>query len=80
MPYGYIVILVVIALTLYFVFASTASLVAKALVLGVLDVCLACLFWFQRFSLAALLLIVGLGIFISLYRICAQAGSSDRRD
>jgi hypothetical protein len=80
MPYGYIVIIAVIALTLYYVFATAASLVSKALVLGVLGVCLACFFWLPRFSLAALFLMVGLGIFISLYRICAQAGSSDRRD
>ena len=80
MPYGYIVILAVIAMTLYFVFATTASLISKALVLGVLGFCLACIFWLHRFSLAALFLMVGLGIFISLYRICAQARSSNRRD
>ncbi|MGA3284967.1 MAG: hypothetical protein ABSD57_10985 [Verrucomicrobiota bacterium] len=80
MPYGYIVIIAMMALTLYLVFATAVSLIAKALVLGVLGACLACLFWLPRFSLAALLLMVGLGIFISLYRICAQARSSNRRD
>jgi len=80
MPYGYIVIIAVIALTLYFVFATAASFIAKALVLGVLGVGLVGLFWLPQYSLAALLLMVGLGIFISFYRICAQARSSDRRD
>lgn len=80
MPYGYIVIIAVIALTLYYVFATVASLISKVLVLGVLGVCLVFLFWLHRFSLAALFLMVGLGIFISLYRICAQARSSDRRN
>jgi hypothetical protein len=80
MPYGYIVIVAVTGLTLYFVIATQASLIAKALVSGVLGACLTCLFWFPQYSLAALLLMVGLGIFISLYRICAQARSSDRRD
>jgi len=80
MPYGYIVIVAVIALTLYYVLATAASFVSKAVVLGVLGVCLVCLFWLHRFSLAAMLLMVGLGIFISLYQICAQARSSNRRD
>jgi hypothetical protein len=78
MPYGFIVIITVIALTLYFVFATKASLVAKVLVLGVLGVCLAGLFWFPQFSLVALLLLIGLGIFLLLYQRCAKARSSDR--
>jgi hypothetical protein len=73
MSYGYIVIIAVIALTLYFVFATKAWLIAKALVLVVLGACLAALFWFPEFSLAALLLMIGLGIFLSFYRICARA-------
>lgn len=80
MPYGYIVLVAVIALSLYYVFATSASFISKVLVLGVLGFCLACFFWLHRFLLAALFLMVGLGIFISLYRICAQARSSDRRD
>jgi len=80
MPYGYIVLAAVIALTLYYVLGTPASLVSKVLVLGVLGFCLACLSWWHRFTLAALFLIVGLGIFISLYRICVQARSSNRRD
>lgn len=78
MPYGYIVIVAVIALTWYYVFATDASLVSKALVAGVLGFCLACLFWWHRFSLAAFFLMVGLGIYISFYRIYEQSRSSDR--
>jgi phosphatidylglycerophosphate synthase len=46
----------------------------------VLGFCLACFFWLHRFTLAALFIMVGLGIFISFHRIVAQARSSDRRD
>ena len=80
MPYGFIVIIAVIAPKLHFVFATKASLIAKAPVLGVLGICLAGLIWFPQFSLAALLLIIGLGIFLSLYQRCAKACSSDRLD
>ncbi len=80
MPYGYIVLVAVIALTLYYVFATSASVISKVLVLGVLGFCLACFFWLHRFMLAALFLMVGLGVFISFYRIIAQARSSNRRD
>jgi hypothetical protein len=78
MPYGYIVIIGVIGLTLYFVFASHASLVSKTLVLAVLGACLLCLFWLHRYSLLALLVLVGLGIFISFYRLIEQTRSSGR--
>jgi len=80
MPYGFIVLIAVVALTLYFVFATSASVISKVLVLGVLGFCLACFFWLHRFTLAALFIMVGLGIFISFHRIVAQARSSDRRD
>jgi hypothetical protein len=80
MPYGYIVLVAVIALTLYYVFATSASVISKVLVLGVLGFCLACFFWLHRFMLADLFLMVGLGVFISFYRIIAQARSSNRRD
>jgi hypothetical protein len=79
MPYGYIVLVSVIALTLYFVFATSASFISKVIVLGVLGFCLVCFFWLHRFTLAALFITVGLGIFISLYRIHAQAHSPGRR-
>ena len=80
MPYRYIVLIAAIALTLYYILRSPASLVSKLLVLGVLGFCLGCFFWWHRFTLAALFLMVGLGIFVSFYRSCAQARSSDRRD
>jgi multisubunit Na+/H+ antiporter MnhF subunit len=80
MPYGLIVLVIVIALTYYYVFATSASLISKALVLGVLGFCLSCFFLFHRFALAASLIMTGLGIFISVYRIIAQARSPDRRD
>ncbi len=78
MPYGYIVIAGVMALTLYYAIATEASLISKVLVVGMAGFCLACLFWWHRFSLAALFIMVGLGVFISLYRIYAQSRSSDR--
>src|SRR5260370_19404990 len=80
MGYGYIVIIAVIALTLYYVLLSAASSVSKVVVVGVLVICLACLFWLHRYTLAALFGLVGLGVFISFYRIREQARSSDRRD
>ena len=80
MPYGLIVIAAVIALTVHYVFCTGASLIPKVLVIGVLGVCLAFIYWLHRFSLAALLLMVALGIYISFYRIYAQARSSNRRD
>ena len=79
MPYGYIVVVAVLALTLYYVFATDASLISKVLVVGLLGFCLACLFWWHRFSLAALLLMVGLGIFISFYRIYKRSQFPTRR-
>jgi nicotinamide riboside transporter PnuC len=78
MPYGYIIIIAVIGLTLYFVFATGASRFSKTLVFGVLGACLLCRFWLHRYSLWALFVMVGLGIFISFYRIYEQARSSGR--
>jgi hypothetical protein len=80
MPYGYIVLATVTALALYYVFATAASLVSKVLVLAVLGFCLGCFFWWHRFTLAALFIMVGLGIYISFYRIFAEARASSRRD
>lgn len=62
MPYGYIVLFAVIALTVYFVFATPAPHIAKGVVLGVMGFCLACIFWWHRFTLAAFFIMVGLGI------------------
>ena len=78
MPYGYIVIVGAIALTLSYVFATSASLVSKVLVLGVLGFCLGCFFWWHRFTLVALFIMVGLGVYISMYRIIARSRSSGR--
>ena len=80
MPYGYILILVAIGLTLYYVFTTTASLISKVLVLGVMGFCLACFYWLHRFTLAALFIMIGLAIYISIYRIVMQARSPDRQD
>ena len=80
MPYGYIVIFGAIAMTLYYVFASSASLVSKMVVLGVLGLCLACVCWLHRFGLAASFVMVGLAIYISIYRLIEQARSPGRRD
>ncbi len=78
MPYGYIAIIAVIGLALHHAFATTASIISKVLVLEVLVVCLACLFWFHLYQLVALFVLVGLGIYVSLYRIIVQARSSNR--
>lgn len=77
MPYGYIAIIAVIGLALHHVFSATTSLVSKVLVLGVLGVCLACLFWLHVYPFVALFALVGLGIYISLHRIIVQARSSN---
>ena len=75
MPYGYIAIIAVIGLALHHVFSTTTSLISKVVVLGVLGVCLACLFWLHLYPLVALFALVGLGIYISFYRIVVQARS-----
>jgi hypothetical protein len=80
MPYSLIVIIAVTALTLYYVFASEASRLSKALVGGVLSFCLVCRFGLHRFPLLTLFLMVGLGIFISIYRICVLARYSDGQE
>jgi hypothetical protein len=80
MPYTLIVIVAVSWLTLDFVLATEASRPAKGLVVGVLGVGLANLFYWHRHALAALFLLVGLGIFLALHRLIAQARSSGRRD
>jgi hypothetical protein len=68
------------ALAAYFVFASGASIITKVVVLGVLGGGLLCIYWLHRYSTQALFVMAGLGLFILLYRQCAQALSSDRRD
>jgi hypothetical protein len=80
MPYGYIVIVAVIALTVYYVFLSEASLVSKIVVAGILGICLLDLYWLHKFGLWDLFLMVGLGIYISMYRLYAKARSSNGRD
>ena len=78
MPYGIIVIVAVIAVVVNFVVRTDASVVAKGVVVALLGLSLACFFWLHRYTLTALFVMVGLGIFISLHRICVKAGSSDR--
>jgi hypothetical protein len=80
MPYGFIVLIAVIWLTWDYVLATNVSRFAKGLVLGVLGVGLAGPFYWPRHALTALFLLVGLGIFLSLRRLIAQARSSGRRD
>ena len=80
MPYGYIIIFGAIALTLHYIYATTASLLSKALVLAVLGACLGCIFWLHRYTLAASFIMVGLAVYIWIYGIIAQARSSDRQD
>jgi hypothetical protein len=70
----------VIVLTLRHVFATTVSLIAKTVVLAVMGFCLACLFCWHRFTLTALFLMVGLGIYLSIYQICVRARPPRRHD
>jgi hypothetical protein len=77
MPYSFIIIIAVMALSLWYIFISDAGLASKVLVGGLLSLSLACIFWWHRFSLAALLVMVGLGVDISFYRIYARSHFSD---
>jgi len=79
MPYSLIVAGAVITLALYYVLTIEASFHSKVLVLGMLGLCLACRFWWHRYSLAALFGLVGLGLFLSFYRIISEARATRRR-
>ena len=80
MPYGFVVIFGAMFLTLYYVVVTEASLLSKLLVFALFDGCIACIFWWHRYSLVAFFLLVGLGIFITLYRVWVQSHFPDRRD
>jgi hypothetical protein len=80
MPYGFIIVFAGIGLAIYYVFQTKASWLSKALVIGVLGFCLVSRCWLHRFSMGTLFLMLGLGIYVSFYRLYIQARSSNRRD
>jgi len=69
-----------VALTLYYVIVTGASIISKVLVTAVLVACLVCIFRLHRYSLFAIFVMTGLGVFITVYRACEQARSSNRPD
>ncbi len=75
MPYGLIVLFGSLGLVAYFDFATEASWIAKAVVSGIFVFCLASfLGWIASVSpLIGLFLLVGLSIFITLYRAWQRA-------
>lgn len=74
MPYGIIVLIAGAALVLYFVFATDASWIAKAVVSGLCFFSFASIFgWIAVNPFIGLFLLVAVGIFIIFYRIVQQA-------
>ena len=80
MPYGLILLVISIALALWYVFATKASLIAKASVSGLQCFALICFYWLPRFALYACFLMAGVGIFILFYRACQQVRPSDEKN
>jgi hypothetical protein len=75
MGYSIIVLVGSIALVAYFIFATEASFVSKAVVAGLLGFSFACFYWIQGWSLVGLFLLVALSVFIVIYRAWQQAHS-----
>jgi hypothetical protein len=73
MGYSIIVLVASIALVAYFIFATEASFMSKAVVAGLLGFSFACIYWIQGWSLVGLFLLVALSVFIVLYRAWQQA-------
>ena len=78
MGYGLIGIVAAVALALWFVFATDASLVSKVSVSVVLVISLLCVFHFRRFSALGFILLICLGVFIAFYRIYLQSSSGGK--
>ena len=73
MAYSIIVLVGSIALAVYFIFATNASLVSKAVVAGLLSLGFACYFWIREWSQVGFFLLLALSIFIALYRAWQKA-------
>jgi hypothetical protein len=80
MPYGLIIIFAAIGLTIYYAAFTEASRASKAFVVVLLAFCLVSRYWLHRFSMATLFLMLGLSIYISLYRLYIEAISTHRKD
>jgi len=80
MPYGLILLVISIALALWYVLATEASLISKASVSCLQCFALICYHLLPRFSLYALFLMAGVGIFILFYRACQQVRPSDEKN
>ena len=75
MPYGFIVLVVSIALAAWFVLASEAALISKIVVAAIFGFGLACYFnWIVGWWIVGLFVLVGLSLFVVLYRAVLEAG------
>jgi hypothetical protein len=69
MPYGLIVLIASVALVAYFIFATKASWIGKAVVFGLFIFSFASIYgWIPVRSLIGLFTLVALSIFIIFYR------------
>jgi hypothetical protein len=74
MPYGFIVLIVSVGLVVWFIFATEASWIGKAVVSGLFIFSFASFFgWIHVNPLIGTFLLVALGIFIIFYRIYQDA-------
>jgi hypothetical protein len=74
MPYSFIVLVVSVALAVYFVFVTEASVISKVIVSGGFLFGFACFFgWIAGWWLIGLFLLVGLSVFILFYRALQEA-------
>jgi hypothetical protein len=78
MGYSIIVLVASVALVVYFVFATEASFISKAMVTGLFVFSFACFFWIRAWSLIGLFLLIALSIFIVFYRALQEARSSGK--
>ncbi|MGH7976132.1 MAG: hypothetical protein ACREDS_07310 [Limisphaerales bacterium] len=77
MPYGFIILVGSAALAARFVFASEVSAISKGIVSGVFIFGLACCFGLiAGWWLIGLFVLVGLSVFILIYRAVQEAGWS----
>ena len=80
MSYSFIPLVASVALVLWMDFATSASLLLKICISGLLGVALACLFWVRQFALFGLFLCVGVGVFVLFYRMIQNASSDSGPD
>jgi hypothetical protein len=78
MGYSIIVLVASAALVVYFVFATEASVISKAVVSGLFAFSFACVFWIRGWSFIGLFLLIALSIFIIFYRAWQEARYSGK--